>query len=176
MVLPAYRPLGMARCSKCGGSHRVQRTPDGRFIAEACGTNAPVVKRPDAGLANESELASRMTDAGLVGWEPQFYFATSERTPTGKPRLWHSDFAFPKAMLLVEVEGQVHSIKAQRAEDCLRASTAAALGYRMVRVTRNMVLDAGPQGAVALIRRALCYDGRTAPLVATRPTTSEDRA
>lgn len=160
MALPAYRPLGMARCSKCGGSHRVQRTPDGRFIADACGTKAPVVKRPDAGLANESELASRMTDAGLVGWEPQFYWATNERTETGKPRLYRADFAFPKQMVLVESEGGAHTVRRQHAADCLRASIAAALGYRMVRVTKDMIVDAGPFGAVALIRRALNQSAR----------------
>lgn len=176
MVLPSYRPLGLATCSRCGGKHAVSKSPTGAIVAEGCGTKAPVVKRPDAGLANESELASRMNDAGLVGWEPQFYWALAERTPTGKPRQYHSDFAFPASMLLVEVDGQVHAIKDKRARDCERASLAAALGYRMIRLNRDMVLDAGPYGAVALIRRALCYDGRATLLVAARPTTSEDRA
>ena len=155
MVLPAYRPLGMARCSKCGGSHRVQRTPDGRFIADACGTKAPVVKRPDAGLAAEVDLAARLTDAGLAGWESQFFWALSERSARGRPIQYRADFAFPKQMVLVESEGGAHTVRRQHAADCLRASIAAALGYRMVRVTKDMIVDAGPYGAVALIRRAL---------------------
>lgn len=166
MIAPMPGPL-KARCASCGApylgptkpfAHRPGCAQAGRSSTEATMTmtTTGVTPRPVAtGSDAEVALASRLTDAGLHGWEPQFYWALSERTETGKPRQYRADFAYPKAMLLVECEGQVHSIKAQRAVDCLRASTAAALGYRMIRVTKDMIVDGS---AVALIARALSHN------------------
>ena len=161
MVLPA--PPLRARCSSCHApyvhgrpfAHAAGCAQGGRGAAAAA---TPAPKPADAGLAAELALAERLNEAGLVGWERQFYWALTERTPTGKPQQYHADFAYPKAMLLVEVEGQVHAIKARRAEDCARASLAAALGYRMVRVTKDMIVNGD---AVRLVRRALEH-GRAA--------------
>ena len=154
------RPAGLPEAVKWCGWHAQGGLPSAGWKCPECDQRNPatveaVVKRPDAGLANEAELAARLNDAGLVGWEPQFYWATNERTETGKPRLYRADFAFPKQMVLVESEGGAHTVRRQHAADCLRASIAAALGYRMVRMTKDMIVDAGPYGAVALIRRAL---------------------
>lgn len=37
MILPSYRPLGNARCSRCGGTHAMMRSPTGAIVAEPCG-------------------------------------------------------------------------------------------------------------------------------------------
>lgn len=166
MVLPVDPSPSRARCATCRApyihgqpiAHAVGCAQGARVVTVGEAPTAPKVKPVHAGLAPELALAERLNEAGLVGWEAQFYWALSERTPTGKPRQYRADFAYPKAMLLVEVEGQVHAIKAQRAEDCARASLAAALGYRMVRVTKDMIVNGD---AVRLVGRALEH-GRAA--------------
>ena len=151
--LPSYRPLGNARCSRCGGTHAMMRSPTGAIVAEPCGgRGAPKVKPADAGLAAEVALAERMNAAGLVGWESQFYWALDERSAKGRPIQYRSDFAFVKARLLVESEGGAHTVRRQYEADCRRASLAAALGWRMVRASKEMIVDGT---AVALIARAL---------------------
>lgn len=117
------------------------------------------VKQADPGLAAELALAERLNAAGLVGWESQYFWALDERSAAGRPIQYRADFAFVKARVLVESEGGAHTVRRQHAVDCHRTSLAAALGWRMVRVTKDMIVDDGPHGAVALVRRALAWGG-----------------
>ena len=103
------------------------------------------------GFSSELEwrLLNRMAIAGLPGPVSQFRFCPTRR--------WRADFAYPAAMLLIEVDGGTWThgrhVRGKGFEaDCEKTSTAAALGFRVIRVTREMVEDGR---AVALIRQAL---------------------
>lgn len=104
-------------------------------------------------LRGDSELelilTNRIERAGLPLPERQFRFCPTRR--------WRADFAYPSAMLLIEVDGGAyvggrHTRGAGFEADCEKASTAAALGFRVVRVTGRMIKDGR---AVLLIRQAL---------------------
>lgn len=97
----------------------------------------------------EAILANRIAIAGLPQPEIQFKFCPTRR--------WRADFAYPSAMLLIEADGGTWTagrhVRGKGFEaDCEKTSTAAALGYRVIRVTRDMIEDGR---AVELIRRAL---------------------
>lgn len=101
------------------------------------------------GSLAEAILLNRLEHAGLPTPERQFRFC-----PTRK---WRADFAFVAARLLVEVDGGSwiggrHTTGSGFEADCEKQSTAAALGWRVIRVTPRMVDDGR---AVTLIRRAL---------------------
>ncbi len=100
-------------------------------------------------------LLGRLERAGLPTPFAQFRFCPTRR--------WRSDFAYPEANLLIEVEGGVwtrgrHVRGKGFTADCEKYSTAAALGYRVIRVTPDMI-ESGQ--AVALISQAL--DARHPP-------------
>jgi len=64
------------------------------------------------------------------------------------PRRWRADFALPaeKPRLLVEVEGGIwvqgrHSRGAGYISDCKKYNAAVLLGYRVIRVTGEMIRD-----------------------------------
>ena len=86
-----------------------------------------------------------------VGLEPEteFRFHSSRR--------WRSDFAFPEAKILIEYEGGIwgygrHNRASGFERDCEKYSTAAAMGYRVLRFTVGQV----KRGlALALIQQAL---------------------
>lgn len=97
----------------------------------------------------EAILASRIALAGLPRPEVQFRFC-----PTRK---WRADFAYPQAMLLIEAQGGIwsggrHARGSGVAAEAEKFSTAAALGYRVLPLTREMI-ESGQ--AVELIRQAL---------------------
>jgi very-short-patch-repair endonuclease len=96
------------------------------------------------------QLEQQLADAGLVGYVREFAFHPS--------RKWHSDLAFVKAKLLVEVDGGQwtagtgHNSGKGRERDCEKDAEAQLLGYRVFRFTTNQVQDGR---AVEFIRRAL---------------------
>ena len=61
-----------------------------------------------------------------------------------KPRRWRFDFAWPERMIALEVDGGTwvngrHSRGSGVAADCEKASRAAILGWRVLRVTGDQV-------------------------------------
>ena len=63
-----------------------------------------------------------------------------------KPRRWRHDFAWPEHMLALEVDGGTwtngrHSRGAGFEKDCEKACAAAVAGWRVLRVTGDMVRD-----------------------------------
>lgn len=79
-----------------------------------------------------------------VGMVPEYKFAIKF---TG--RRWASDFAWPDRMLLLEIEGGTelrgrrqgrHTRPQGYEEDCIKYSWASLLGYRLIRVTRGMII------------------------------------
>lgn len=59
-------------------------------------------------------------------------------------RRWRADFAWPDRMLLVEFEGGVYSGGAHTRgkhfeSDCEKYNTACLMGYRVLRITANIV-------------------------------------
>lgn len=114
-----------------------------------------VAKRPSAferhaaivGL--EAILLNRITLAGLPTPAAQFRFHPARR--------WRADFAYPDQKLLIEVDGGSwiggrHTTGTGFEADCEKTSWAAALGYRVIRVTGSQI----KRGlAVELIRLAL---------------------
>jgi very-short-patch-repair endonuclease len=104
-----------------------------------------------AGVASELEalLLNRLERAGLPVPVGQFRFCPTRR--------WRADFAYPASMLLIEADGGTWSggrhVRGSGFEaDCEKTSAAAALGYRVIRVTRKMIQSGL---AVELIAQAL---------------------
>jgi very-short-patch-repair endonuclease len=77
------------------------------------------------------------------------------------PRRWRFDFAWPDRLLALEIEGGTWSggrhVRGKGYEaDCIKYSEAALLGWRVLRVTSEMVSDGR---ALALLERALRLEG-----------------
>lgn len=110
----------------------------------------PAILR-DAGVDSEPELilANRLERAGLPPGVPQFRFVPG--------RQHRFDRAWPEQMIAVEVQGGVwsdngHGRKSMVVKDCAKLSMAAALGWRVLPLTTDMIEDGQ---AVALIAQAL---------------------
>lgn len=93
-------------------------------------------------------LATQLEQAGIP-FEREVRFAP--------PRKWRADFRVYLARLLVEIDGGAwvngrHSRGSGVEADCEKASAAAILGYRVIRVTPSQVDDGR---ALAWIREAL---------------------
>lgn len=76
-------------------------------------------------------------------------------------RKWRFDLAWPDHKVAVEIDGGSwvggrHTSGSGFEADCEKLSEAAALGWRVLRVTPKMVKDGR---AVDVILRALAYDG-----------------
>ena len=84
----------------------------------------------------EEELAYFLKDEGIEGWQREYRFA--------EPRRWRFDFAWPELALALEVEGGSwvtgrHHRPASFAKDLEKYNTATLLGWRLLRVTPEMV-------------------------------------
>jgi len=101
----------------------------------------------------EWALWERLAQAGLPRPALEYPFAQAEG------RRYRFDGAYLAQRLGVEVEGAIwaqgrHTRGSGYSEDCRKYSLAAALGWRVIRVTDDMILDGS---AVELIQRALAY-------------------
>ena len=109
----------------------------------------PAYWPPDVDSELEMMLVTRLERAGLptgVGQHP---------VVTG--RQFRFDRAWPEHMVAVEVQGGVwtngaHSRGSGVQRDCLKLSMAAAIGWRVLPVTREMIEDGT---AIELISQAL---------------------
>ncbi|QMV32383.1 hypothetical protein 8G_00065 [Ralstonia phage Hyacinthe] len=97
----------------------------------------------------EETFALHLRAAGIEGFEREYRFAA--------PRRWRLDFADPARMLAVEVEGGTfsggrHTRGTGFAADCIKYSTAAVMGWRVLRFTTDQV-----KGGMALemLRQAI---------------------
>ena len=84
----------------------------------------------------EETFALHMRAAGIDGFEREYRFAP--------PRRWKFDFCDPARMIAVEVEGGHwsggrHVRGAGFQNDCEKYSTAAVLGWRVLRFTTDQV-------------------------------------
>lgn len=104
----------------------------------------PRRRRQDGKPAEDT--VARILDALGVAYKRQYHFAASVG------RRYRADFALLERRLLIEVEGQPHAIRGRREADCERSCIAAALGWRMARVSARQVRDGA---AEALIRQAV---------------------
>lgn len=99
----------------------------------------------------EERLANQIRFHGLPEAVREFPFAKSIG------RRWRSDFAWPDAMLLVEIEGGSwidggHVRGSGFAKDCEKYNHAAILGFKVLRFTGDQVMK---DQAIPLIREAL---------------------
>ncbi len=97
----------------------------------------------------ENNLAIQIRGLKLPPPEREFRFAP--------PRKWRFDFAWPDRMIALEVEGGTwvagaHSRGKHFEADCRKYAEAAILGWRVIRVTTDMVKGGS---AVDLLIRAL---------------------
>jgi len=113
---------------------------------------APKPKRPRAGLAVENAMRDALVAAGYV---EDHDFVRESGWAVEEGRAYRADFRFLGVPVLLECEGGAHAIKRQHLDDCQRASLAAALGYRVLRVHAAMIASGE---AVALVRRALAFN------------------
>lgn len=154
------------------GSHSCIGRPGGPL-----GTTTNLVHKPGrshfnakAGARHEEALYAALDGDGFM----DFRYATDgggylrmssyyiRQYPWGAyltpPRRFSADAGFPTARLLVEVEGQVHSIKGKRGGDVKRRQLAEEAGWRVLSVLPEQVHNGE---AVELVRRAL--ETRRAP-------------
>lgn len=95
-----------------------------------------LLARAGVGSMLELMLLNRILRTGLPEPEKQFRFCATRR--------WHADFAYPSAMLLIEVDGGSwnggrHTRGAGFENDCEKLSHAAMLGWRVIRVTGKQI-------------------------------------
>lgn len=86
----------------------------------------------------EDQCAYLLKAIKISGGEREFRFAP--------PRRWRFDFAWPKQMIALEIEGGTwvsgrHNRGAGYAKDLEKYNTATLLGWRLLRVTPEMVSD-----------------------------------
>ncbi|WP_433867048.1 DUF559 domain-containing protein [Ralstonia wenshanensis] len=84
----------------------------------------------------EETFALHLRTAGIAGFEREHRFAP--------PRRWRMDFADPARMIAVEIEGGTwtrsrHTTGKGYADDCEKYSTAAVMGWRVLRFTTDQV-------------------------------------
>lgn len=71
-----------------------------------------------------------------------------EEMPFHPTRKWRFDFAWPSALVAVEIEGVCygkqgrHQTASGMAEDCLKYNSAAYLGWSVIRLTPKMITTA----------------------------------
>lgn len=99
--------------------------------------------------AAEEELARHLRAMRLPEPVREYRFAP--------PRRWRADFAYPEKKLLIEVEGGVwvngrHNRPLGFIKDAEKYNEAACLGYRVLRVTPDMIRSGE---AVRCIERVL---------------------
>lgn len=106
----------------------------------------------------ESRLATAIQSAGLPTPERELAFHPERR--------WRFDFAWPEAMVALEVEGGTwvrgrHARPKGFAEDCEKYAEAALAGWTVLRVTGEHITSGQ---AVEWLRRALSafYDHQEA--------------
>jgi len=74
-------------------------------------------------------------------------------------RRWRADFAFPCSMILIECEGGIytngrHTRGSGFEKDCEKYSTAAAMGWLVLRFTHDQIKNGM---AIRLIKEALAF-------------------
>jgi len=84
----------------------------------------------------EDALAAQIRLCHLPEFVREYRFA--------KPRRWRFDFAWPEYMIACEVEGGIwnggrHATGVGISGDCEKASEAAILGWRVLRVTGDQI-------------------------------------
>lgn len=105
--------------------------------------------RQRAGRAVEEAMRDALVAAGFRSDDD---FVREYSWALDEGRGYRADFRLVGFPVLLECEGGAHALKRQHLEDCQRASLAAALGWRVLRVHRAMI-ESGE--ALALLRRAL---------------------
>lgn len=98
------------------------------------------------------KLAEQLVSAWLPPYHREYKFH-----PTRK---WRFDFAWPVVKVALEMEGGVfthgrHSRGKGFEMDCHKYNAAGILGWRVFRVTGDMVNDGPPCTAVALMQQVL---------------------
>jgi very-short-patch-repair endonuclease len=101
------------------------------------------------GSDGERALETQLRQTGATGWVRELQFDPARR--------WRFDFAWPDLSVAMEVEGGTyaegrHSRGSGFEQDCVKYATAAIAGWRVIRVTTEMVEDGR---ALALIERML---------------------
>lgn len=166
---PAGLPEALKWCGWCGAAtHKayVHKCPEARGALPP--RVGPPESRASKGGKRDGSHAEEALYAALawVWWEaaPGGYPSEPRLVSTmwvrqypwgaylSPPRRFSADAGFPFARLLVEVEGQAHSIKGRRTGDVLKSQLADAAGWKVLRVLPEQVRDGT---AVALIAAAL---------------------
>ena len=101
----------------------------------------------------EDRLAFQLKALKITGYEREYRFDSERR--------WRADFAWPGAMLLVEIEGGTHSggrhVRGKGfEEDARKYNRAALLGWTVLRFTGSQVRSGE---AAELIETYLGYFG-----------------
>lgn len=92
------------------------------------------------------ELTRQIFLAGLESPKREFKFAAS------LGRRYRADLAYPSRLLLIEIDGGCHAVKARWREGILRGQIAQQLGYRIITVLPEQVQSGE---ALKLVEEAL---------------------
>ena len=106
------------------------------------------ISRPSAPRRHpktEDALAQQMSLLGLPLPQRQYKFAAPERK-------FRADFCWPDRKLIIEVEGQAHSIRAQREADIARRQWCHFHGWTVLSVSSKQVRSGE---AIEIVRKAL---------------------
>ena len=103
----------------------------------------------------EDECAFMLKATNTTGWQRELRFAP--------PRRWRFDFAWPQQRIALEIEGGAwvggrHNRGAGYVNDLEKYNTATLLGWRLLRVTPEMVSD----GTALLLIEALLDNAQVA--------------
>jgi very-short-patch-repair endonuclease len=113
-------------------------------------------------------LLKKMDNANLPKPRTEYHFTRRvvgdgpgirERLKQANLKDWRFDLAYPSRRIAVEVEGATwtngrHTRGSGFTEDCRKYNTAAIFGWKVLRVTSDMIRDGS---AVETIQRALHY-------------------
>lgn len=170
MVAPAPDLSRYVVCVATGNLHPSTRACKACKEAPAVKPAAPKVEKPRAGAATEDALADSLRAEGYEVVPFADWFGLVEVAATRGVALrpetvvkeygwgihvgrgFRSDFAVPLRMLLVEVEGIVHSVQKQRRNDVRRRQLAEAFGYRVLSVLPEQVKSGE---ALQLVKEAM---------------------
>jgi hypothetical protein len=121
-----------------------------------------ITARPLGAREREGESVSDLEEALLWMIQADGLPAPEREVRFSPPRRWRFDLAYTADMLAIEVEGGKwtrgrHVRPSGFEEDCIKYNAAALLGWRVLRVTGDMVNDGR---ALATVRRALAQKER----------------
>jgi len=138
------------------------------FYCPACQGFTPEVLKPEKGTQRQQQALPKVGSSGERTFETywsilaqdlpepiaEYRVPEDERNRKSKPSGYRVDWCWPDARLILECQGQVHSIKEQLARDCIRHNRLVLWDYTVLFATSRQIKD-NPEQVIAFVREAL---------------------